>query len=252
MKQNTSNQISLMSLFKVGAHRGNRKSKSNPRLKGRIYGYSRGLALINLVETKNTLDEVSLFLRKLGEKKRQVLIVGTSKHIQDLTKSFASQFVNSSAPYVNSRWLGGTLTNWTTVKRTLKTLEKFNNMIENKEFYSKLSKNEQLAIVRKRNKINKFFEGLVDLRSNKPGAVIVLDANKNDIAIKEAESARIPVIALTNTNTITLPKDLSHTIVCNINSTKAVDLILSELAQSYNEGYTSIQEKNLKEEINTK
>jgi small subunit ribosomal protein S2 len=247
-------QISLMSLFEVGAHRGNRKSKLNPKLKPRVYGFSNSLCLINLVETNNSIDACSDFLYKLGQKRKQVLIVGTSKHIKDMVPEFAAQFENGQMPYVDNRWLGGTLSNWSTIKKTLKTLEKLENIESNKEFFAKLARNEQLNITRKKNKISKLFKGLVNLKNNRPGAILILDANSNDITIKESDSIKVPVIALSNTNTLTLPQDLKHTIVTNTNSINGIKLILDKLVQSYNDGLSAgiPQAVPQKEDLNVK
>ncbi|MBC7472050.1 MAG: 30S ribosomal protein S2 [candidate division SR1 bacterium] len=229
------NQLSLMSLFQVGTHRGNKKSKLNPRLKSKVFGYDKGLCLINLVDTKDSLDTASQLLYRLGQKNKQLLIVGTSKHLKDLTVSFAKSFT-SAMPYVDTRWPGGTLTNYITIKKTLKALEKLQNIESNAEFFDKISKNQQLEIVREKEKKEKIFSGLVNLKNNRPGAVIVLDASENSIAIKEAEAVGIPVLALTNTSTVTLPKNLDYTILCNIHSIDAIKLILGELTNSYNKG----------------
>ena len=235
MSNQSTNQLSLMSLFQVGAHRGNKKSKLNPRLKSKVFGYDKGLCLINLVDTKNSLSSASNLLVKLGQKNKQILIVGTSKHLKDLTINFASSFT-SSMPYVDTRWPGGTLTNYVTIKKTLKALEKLQNISSNDDFFDKISKNQQLEITREKEKKEKIFNGLVNLKNNKPGAVIILDASENSIAIKEAEAMNVPVIALTNTSTVILPKVLDYTIICNIHSIKAIELILSELSSAYNEG----------------
>jgi small subunit ribosomal protein S2 len=230
------NQLSLMSLFAAGTHRGNKKSKLNPRLKKFVYGVSNGLCLINLVETKNALEKCHELLFKLGQKRRQVLVVGTSKHLADLTKTYAGKFAAGEMPYVNYRWLGGTLTNWSTIKKTLKTLEKYQNMMDNKEFFGKLSRNEQLIIERDVEKLNKSFAGLMSLKNNRPGAMIVLEANENDVAIKEGDVMKVPVITLTNTGATTLSKDIAYTVVGNTHSIHATEMMLDSLVDSYNQG----------------
>jgi small subunit ribosomal protein S2 len=236
MSNKDNNQISLMSLYQVGAHRGNKKSRLNPKLKSSIYGIKDGLCLIDLAKTQNTLAKVEDFLFNLGSKKKQVLVVGTSKHLKHLVAPFSEKFVTGQMPYVNSRWLGGTLTNWLTIKKTLKTLEKLNKILENKEFYEKLSKNEQLNIVREKEKISKFFEGLAHLKTNKPSAIIILNASDDSIAIKEAELVGIPVITLTHTSALALPHNLDMTIVTNVYSINNVELILQRMVDSYNRG----------------
>jgi small subunit ribosomal protein S2 len=232
-------QLSLMSLFEVGAHRGNKKSKLNPKLKSRVYGYNENLCLINLVETNNSIEACAELMYKLGQKRKQILIVGTSKHIKDLVPELASKFQSGQMPYVDNRWLGGTLSNWSTIKKTLKTLEKLESIEENKEFFAKLARNEQLNTTRKKEKISKLFKGLVNLKNNKPGAVFILDANNNDIAIKESDGIKVPVITLSNTNTLALPNSLKHTIVTNTNSINGIQLITEFLIDAYNEGLTA-------------
>jgi small subunit ribosomal protein S2 len=238
MIRKSASQISLMSLFQVGAHRGNKKSKLNPRLKKLVFGYDKGLCLINLATTKHSIDLTADFLFKLGQKKRQLLIVGTSKHLQSQTKAFAQSFV-TPMPYVDIRWPGGALTNFVTIKKTLKLIEKLNNMVSDEEFFSKLPKNQQLETHRELEKKKKIFDGMLSLKTNRPGAVIVLDANENDIAVKEAEKRGIPVIALTNTSTTSLPLNIDNTVLTNIYSIKGVELILNEFVSAYNEGYES-------------
>jgi small subunit ribosomal protein S2 len=230
-------QLSLIDLFKVGAHRGNSKSKLNPRLKKYIYGVENGLCLIDLVETKNSIDTVEAFMKKLGQRKKQVLLVGTSKHLQEAVSEFAKDFAGGEMPYINNRWLGGTLTNWATIRKTLKTLEKLENIVSNKSFFDKLSRNEQLNMQREVKKLSKFFGGLKTLKNNRPGAVLVLDSNSNAVAIKEADVVKVPVVALSNVNTKILPKSIDNVIVTNTNSTNTVDLILKRLINSYNEGF---------------
>lgn len=240
-----------MNLFELGTQRGNSRSKLNPKLKKRVFGFTQGLCVIDLVQTIDSIQTTANFLSSLAEKKRQVLLVGTSDHIQNSLATYAAKFNSGLMPYINYRWLGGTLTNWSTIKKTLKTLEKLDNIIENKEFFEKLSRNEQLNVIKKQARVAKFFAGLQPLRSNRPGAVIVLDGPNNGIAIKEAESVGVPVIVLTNTSIKVLPKDLTHTITCNIHSISSVEFILDYLIDSYNKGFIAGNEKRMQETENT-
>lgn len=240
-----------MNLFELGTQRGNSRSKLNPKLKKRVFGFTQGLCIIDLVQTIDSISKTADFLSSLAEKKRQILLVGTSDHIKDSLSSYAAKFNSGLMPYINYRWLGGTLTNWSTIKKTLKTLEKLDNILENKEFFEKLSRNEQLNVIKKQERVAKFFAGLRPLRSNRPGAVIVVDGPNNAIAIKEAESVGVPVIVLTNTSIKILPKDLSNTITCNIHSISSVDFILNYLIESYNKGFAVGNEKRLLETENT-
>ncbi len=230
-------QVSLAGLFELGTHRGNSRSKLNSRLKKRIFGFTNGLCVVDLVQTIDSLTSVSDFLYKLGQKRRQVIIIGTSDHIKDLIPDFAKSFnIDGGMPFVNNRWLGGTLTNWSTVKKTLKTLEKLESYEQNEEFYKKLARNEQLNIQKEKTKITKFFAGLKNLKNNHPGAVLLLDAAVNPVTIKEAQAVKVPVIAFTNTSIKLLPDNLDTTVVCNVNSTNTVKFLISTLSESYNKG----------------
>jgi small subunit ribosomal protein S2 len=230
-------QLSLMSLFEVGAHRGNKKAKLNPRLKSRIYGFSNGQCLIDLVQTNQAIEEAAQLMFKLGQKKKQILIVGTAKHIKPLIQEFSERFQPDKMPYVNNRWLGGTLTNWSTVKKTLKELEKLVNIRGNSEFFEKISRNQQLEITREIDKKTRFVGGLQNLKSSRPGAVFVLDGSTDPVAMCEADCMNVPVISLVGTNVVTLPKDRTTTVLCNINSINAVTLVTEYLIDSYNRGF---------------
>lgn len=236
MTSDQSNTISLINLHKVGAHRGGKKSSLNPKLKPFVYGYNNGLCLIDLTKSSDSLKQVEDLARKLGTKKRQILLVSTSKHLKKIVSDYANQFSTGVMPFVNSRWLGGSLTNWLTIKKTLKLLDNLTKIIDNEEFYKKLTKNEQLNTVRKRDKIFKFFEGLVHLRHSSPGAIIVLNSNDDPIAIAEAEKKGIPVISFSSTSTKHLPKSLDHHIVTNVYSVNAIKLFMNRIISAYNEG----------------
>jgi small subunit ribosomal protein S2 len=228
-------QLSLMDLYKIGSHRGNKSSKLNPKLKRYVYGTQQGMSLIDLALMQQKLENVESFLAHLGKTGKQIIVVGTSTHLKNVTENVAKA-IGRGMPYVNNRWLGGTLTNWATVKKTLKTLEKNDNIINNEKFFKELSRNEQLILTRETDKLRKIFGGLVDLRSNRPAAVLVLDASENTVAIKEADLMNIPVIALANTGTLELPSKLDYTIVCNNNSTKLIEILTQLMIQAYGKG----------------
>jgi small subunit ribosomal protein S2 len=229
-------KISLMSLYEAGAHRGSHKSRINPKLKTKIHKVdNNSLCVIDLVQTIETLEKAAELIFSAGKKKKQILIVGTSKYIASFAKEFAEMF-SQPMPYVNYRWLGGQLTNWGTVKKTLKEIDKLEAIINNTEFYNKLSRNEQLSKSREYTKKMNLFAGIRNLKSNKPGVVIVLDPKKNKTAILEAETNKVPVICLTNLNTVLLPQDLTTTVTFNNTSLNAVRLIATELLDNYNQG----------------
>jgi small subunit ribosomal protein S2 len=242
--------LSLANLYQLGAHRGNSKSKINPKLKNRVIMNSSDVCTIDLVSTIDSITKVKELFSKLGRSKKQILVIGTSNHINNKVVDIAKTFNNSEMPYVNVRWLGGTLTNWLTVKKSLKVLEKNESIKSDEKFFSTLARNEQLSISRQIVKMGKFFDGLKSLKTNRPGAVLVLDAANNDIAIKEAELIGCPVVAITNTYITYLPKKLEYTILMNNNSISALDFVVKELVDSYNQGLVAAQE--VKTETETK
>lgn len=232
-------KISLMDLYNVGAHRGNHKSRVNPSLKKYIHQFdTSSLAIIDLVKTIDKLDNLSNFFKKLGLRKKQIFIVGTSKYLKEYTGSLATSFGPNPTPYVNSRWLGGCITNWPTIKKTLKTLEKLESILNNAEFFGKLSRNEQLQVSREYQKKDVLFGGLKSLKTNKPGAIIVLDGQKNYTAILEAQTIGVPVIVFGNTNTKVLPKNLENLVVFNNTSLEAVQFVTNALSDAYSEGWS--------------
>ena len=111
-----------------------------------------GLNIIDLAKTMESLENAKNLLAQVAEKRRQVLVVGISKHVRDLVPEYASSFGENQMPYVNHRWLGGTLTNWPTIKRTLKTLEKLESMMSDEKFFKSLARKEQLSLERKHEK----------------------------------------------------------------------------------------------------
>ncbi len=223
--------ISLIDLFKRGCHKGRSKSKTFPKMSQYIFGYSQGMSIIDLVKTKDNLDKTLDFVYKLGETNRQILIVGTSKHISDLVVSYSAK-MGTGMPFVSWRWLGGTLTNWDTIKKTLKTLSKFKALRDDKDEIATLKKKERLSINRKIEKLELIFGGLVNLKNNRPAAILVLDPTKDDLAVKEAGG--IPVIGLANTNEN--PLGVDYLIPSNTYSRAFVDFFLEKVAESYNAG----------------
>ena len=231
-------KLSLMDLYSVGAHRGNHKSRQNPKLKSYIHSVDRNqICIIDLVKTIESLNKAMDLMESLALKKRQVFVVGTSKYLGTYTTDFIKAFVSEPMPYVDNGWVGGTLTNWTTVRKTLKTLDKLENIKNNAKFYDELSRNEQLGIDRELEKKLARFGGLKNLKTNRPGAILILDTVKNQNAILEAEVNNVPIISLTNLNTVLLPKSLEHSIIFNNTSMEAVKMITGELLNAYNSGF---------------
>lgn len=232
--------LSLMGLYEVGAHRGNSKTTLNPKLRSKVHSFNNGIAVIDLAQTLENIEHVAAFMQKLGSKKKQILFVGTSKHIKAKVQPYSALFKGSTMPFVDKRYIGGTFSNWVTIKETLKTLKKLESIQLNADFFKKLARKEQLSINKEQTKINATFGGLRHLKSAKPAVVVVLDAANETVVIKEAQVMGIPVICLTNTAILSLPKDMQNTLVFNINSTNAVDLVMNTLSEAYNSGLLEV------------
>jgi small subunit ribosomal protein S2 len=232
-------ELSLMNLYSVGAHRGNHKSRINPKLKKLVHSIDKNLlCIIDLNQTLASLESVKKLSFKLGQKRRQIFIVGTSKYLLDYATELAKKFNLDSEPmpYANERWIGGTLTNLSTVKKTVNTIKKLSNMINNVDFFNGLTRNEQLLYSREYNKKLRLYGGLQNLKNNRPGAVIVLDLQKNYNTVLEAQACGVPVIAFTNLNPTKVPDNTNYTLVFNNLSLNAVKLISEQITSAYNAG----------------
>lgn len=223
--------ISLIDLFKRGCHKGRSKSKTFPKMSPYVYGYSRGMSIIDLVQTKEGMDKALDFIYRLGETNRQILVVGTSRHISDLVVNYSAK-MGTGMPFVSWRWLGGTLTNWDTIRKTLKTLSKLKALRDDTEEFATLKKKEKLSIDRKIQNLELIFGGLTILKNNRPAAILVLDPTKDDLAVKEAGD--IPVIGLANTNEN--PEGINYLIPSNTYSRAFIDFFLEKAVESYNAG----------------
>lgn len=230
-------ELSLMELYNLGSHKGNKKSKLNPKLKSHVHSVRNNMSIIDLTKLQDSLARTEEFLADIGKRKRQVLVVGTSLQVAELAQGMADNILPEGMPFVTKRWLGGTLTNWATLRKTLKKLTKKEKIMDNDEFFNKLSRNEQLILSRETTKLQGMFGGLKRLKNNKPAAVIVLDGSGNPVAIQEAEAMNIPIITLANTGATELPSNLDYTLVCNNKSANFLKMIIERLTAAYNKGY---------------
>ncbi|GAB4145096.1 MAG: hypothetical protein OHK0017_04310 [Patescibacteria group bacterium] len=211
-----------------------------------IYTVQNGISIIDLAKTKASMESSLDFIYRLGTMNKQILIVGTTKHVSDLVIENAAK-MGQGMPYVAERWLGGTLSNWDTVRKTLKTLARLKALRENEEEIKDLKKREKLSIDRRIQKLDLVFGGLSLLKNNRPAAIIVLDVTKDDLAVREA--GNIPVIALVNTSEN--PKGVKHVIPANNYSRSLVQFFLEKAVESYNQGQASRAEEMLQKEKNS-
>ncbi len=224
------NDTTLTELLEAGVHFGHQKRKWNPKTRKFIFGERRGICIIDLQKTVQSLRKAADFLSELVAGGGQVLFIGTKHQAQEIIKNEAER---CGMHYVNSRWLGGTLTNFGTVHGRIKRLRELENMTE--EDVGHLTKKEKLVLERLKIKLQKNLGGMKNL-DKLPDALIVVDAVKGRIPINEAKRTKIPVVATVDTNADPDPVDFC--IPANDDAIKSISLLISKLADAILEGKT--------------
>ncbi|MCL5666657.1 MAG: 30S ribosomal protein S2 [Patescibacteria group bacterium] len=222
--------VTLLDLLKSGAHFGHATSRWNPKMKPYIFTVRSGIHILDLAQTKKALQEAAKFVSGVASKGGTVLFVGTKRQSKEIIKN-AAQACNM--PFVNVRWLGGTFTNYRTIQKTIRKLEKLENLKSSGELESHYTKKERLLIEREIEKLKKLFEGIQNMK-RLPEAIIVTDVKHDDIAVKEAQKSKIKIIGLVDTNSN--PSGLDFPIPCNDDATKAISLVTNFLAEAISEG----------------
>ena len=187
--------FTLKQLMQAGVHFGHTTRKWNPKMAPFIYGVRSGVHIINLEATAPLLRKALAKVYEVAKNNGKILFVGTKRQAQEIVKEAA---ISSGQYYVNHRWLGGCITNWDTVSQSIVALKDLRQQLENAE-ESGLTKKELLMLSRKRDKMELVLGGIDELNGT-PDLVVVLDADRDDIAIKEANIKGIPVIAILDTN----------------------------------------------------
>lgn len=223
------NRVSIEQLLLAGAHFGHLKQRWNPKMKPYIFSSRNGIYLIDLNKTANMLEKACQEITKIAGNGENVLFVGTKKQAREVIEDEAKR---AGCPYVTYRWLGGMLTNHATIRRSLKTLENFDNMSTDGTF-EKLTKKEQLSINKLRVKLEKTLGGIRDMR-RLPGAIFVIDTRRESIAVAEARKLDIPVFAIVDTNVD--PDKIDFKIPANDDAYKSIWLILRTMADAILEG----------------
>ena len=219
-------EITLLDLLKTGAHFGHTTSRWNPKMKPYIYTVRSGIHILDLEKTKLALTKALDFAKDTASKGGTILFVGTKKQTRGIIKQAAT---DCGMPYVNVRWLGGTFTNFRTIQKTIRKLEKLENMKASGELESNYTKKERLMVEREIEKLKKLFEGIQNLK-RLPEAIFVTDVKHEDIAVTEARKSKVKVVGLVDTNCN--PDNVDYAIPCNDDATKAVELICSAMSET--------------------
>lgn len=222
--------ISLLELLKSGAHFGQKKSRWNPKMKPFIYTTRGNVHIIDLEKTRQQLQKAADFAEDLAKKGGVVLFVSTKRQSRNAVRELAQ---SCGMPYVNVRWLGGTFTNFRTIQRTFRKLEKLQQQKASPDFEAKYTKKERLMIERKIEKLITLFEGIKDMK-RVPDAVYIADVHYDEIALTESRKMKIPVIGICDTNTD--PTLVDYPIPANDDATASVKLITQVIAEAINKG----------------
>jgi small subunit ribosomal protein S2 len=221
--------FSMRQLLEAGVHFGHQTHRWNPRMKPYIYGERSGIHIMDLSHTVPSLHQALVFVRDTVAKGGRILFVGTKRQAQDPVAE-ASQ--RCAQYYMNHRWLGGTLTNWTTVSNSIKQLRELNAMFESGGG-SGLTKKELLDLQRRRDKLQRALGGIANM-GGLPAAIIVIDTNKESIAVQEARKLGIPVVAVLDTNCD--PSDADFGFPGNDDAARAISLYCNLFADAVLDG----------------
>ena len=222
--------VSMKQLLEAGVHFGHQTRRWNPKMAPYIFTERNGIYIIDLQKTVKKLEEAYNFVRDLSAEGKSVLFVGTKKQAQDSVKEEA---LRAGAYYVNARWLGGMLTNFTTIRRRIERLRQLRTM-ETDGTFDLLPKKEVIKLNLEIEKLEKFLGGIKDMK-NIPGALFIVDPRKERIAVAEAKKLGIPIVAIVDTNCD--PDEIDYVIPGNDDAIRAVKLISGAIANAIIEGH---------------
>ena len=221
--------VSMKQLLEAGVHFGHQTRRWNPKMAPYIFTERNGIYIIDLQKTVRKLEEAYNFVRELSTEGKSVLFVGTKKQAQDSVKEEA---LRAGAYYVNARWLGGMLTNFTTIRRRIERLKQLRTM-ESDGTFDLLPKKEVIKLNLEIEKLEKFLGGIKDMKEI-PGALFIVDPRKERIAVAEAKKLGIPIVAIVDTNCD--PDEIDYVIPGNDDAIRAVKLISGAIANAIIEG----------------
>lgn len=233
--------VTMKELLEAGVHFGHQTRRWNPKMKEYIFGQRNGIYIIDLQKTIKIFKEALQFLKGMAEEGKTILFVGTKKQAQEIVKEWATK---CECPYVNQRWLGGLLTNFQVVRGGIDRLIELEEMREDGR-WELLSKKEQSRLEKVYRKLQKNVGGLKNL-TELPGALFVIDASKETIAISEAKKLKIPIVAIVDTNGD--PEGIDYPIPGNDDAVRAIELFTSKVAEAIIEGKKSRLEKEIQKE----
>jgi small subunit ribosomal protein S2 len=218
-------QSQSQEMLEAGLHFGHKTSKTHPKMKQYISGMRNTIHLIDVAKTKEKLDEAVAYIKELKKEGKTLLLVGTKIQISPFIKEAGKEL---SVPYVSQRWIGGTLTNFGTIKKRAEYLKEMEQKRAEGEL-EKYTKKEQLEFDREITKLEMKFGGIKNMEA-KPDAIFVFDIDENDIAVREAKKMNIPVIGIVDTNIN--PESVDYPIPANDDAVSAVKYIVDKVKEA--------------------
>jgi small subunit ribosomal protein S2 len=228
--------ITMKELLEAGVHFGHQTKRWNPKMKEYIFGERNGIYIIDLQKTLKMFKEASKFVTDLTSTGKLILFVGTKRQAQD---AIAEEATRAGMPYINSRWLGGLLTNWVTVQKSVKRLQELDDMSTDGR-YELLTKKEVIKLERERKHLSTNLSGIKSMK-RLPDAIFVVDSNNEAIAVAEARKLGIPVVAVVDTNCD--PTVVDYVIPGNDDALRAIRLFTMKMADSAYEGAQMVSER---------
>jgi small subunit ribosomal protein S2 len=236
-------KLTTQELMDAGVHFGHLTRKWNPRMAEYIFMENNGIHIIDLNKTLKSLDEAAYALKNIVRSGRKIMFVATKKQAKDIINEEATRL---NMPYVTERWLGGMLTNFATIRKSLKRLQQIEKMMKD-ETVENLTKKEKLMLTREKAKLTKQLGGIAEL-NRLPAALFIIDVKREHIAVAEAQKLNIPVFAMVDTNSD--PSDIDFPIPANDDAFKSISIITKYVGRSIEEGL--MERKKDKEEAGQK
>ena len=235
--------ITTQQLMEAGVHFGHLTRKWNPKMSEYIFMENNGIHIIDLNKTIKCMEEAAGQLKAVVRSGRKIMFVATKKQAKDIIVSEATRL---NMPYVTERWLGGMLTNFATIRKSLKRLSQIDKLMKD-EAFENITKKEKLTITRERAKLQKQLGGIVDL-NRLPAALFIIDVKREHIAVAEAQKLNIPVFAMVDTNSD--PSNIDFPIPANDDAFKSISIVTGYISKAIEEGLN--ERKKDKEDSNQK
>ena len=235
-------KVELTDLLSAGCHFGHLSRRWNPKMKPYIFMERNGIHIVDLKRTQELVEDAVNAISNVVAEGKRVLFVGTKKQAKEIIQSEARR---CGADYVSERWLGGMLTNFSTIRKSVKRLNNIEKM-ETDGTFDKLTKKEVLFLTREKEKLQKVLDGVVGM-TRLPGAIYVVDVKKEEIAVNEARKLEIPIVAIVDTNCD--PDPITYPIPANDDAIKSVHLITKVITDAVLEGKMRVKAHEIEEEM---